>query len=149
MNHVELLPLYREPLIELSHEGNNGFKKLGQFKQKVLAIVLTKEWNSSNEDFIKKIFMSCGLNDKDYLIVLVDALDQVFGVINENSPEILFLIGINFESEIFTGNKKKYKPFNFNKIKIVLTDSLNDLQADKAKRLLLWNDCIKPLFNIH
>jgi hypothetical protein len=57
-------------------------------------------------------------------------------------------MGISFESEIFVGNKKKYKPFTFNRIKIVLTDSLYDLQSDKAKRLLLWNDCIKPLFNI-
>ncbi|MBK8144959.1 MAG: hypothetical protein IPK62_08145 [Bacteroidetes bacterium] len=73
---------------------------------------------------------------------------NVFELINQQVPDCLFLFDIQMESDFFKSGKPLYKPFTFNGIKMVLADSLQELSANKEKRLLLWNEAIKPIFKI-
>lgn len=148
MNHPELLPVYNETLIMSIDNEPDITHKTANSEQKVLALVKQDEWNEINEDFLKKILSSCNLNDNNYLIAVVSKEENIFDIINKNAPEILFLFGVKLESDFFKHNKLNYKPFTFNNIKMILCDGLNIIKSEKEKRLLLWNQCIKPLFNI-
>ncbi len=148
MNHAELLPVYNETLVTMIENEGNIIHKTADSGQKVLALVKQDEWNGENEVFLKKILASCNLNDNDYIIALTGNEGNIFEIISRYAPEVLFLFGVKLESGFFKPNKNIYKPFTFNHIKIVLSDTLAVIKSDKDKRLLLWNQCIKPLFNI-
>lgn len=148
MNHLELITVYKEALFETPSVAGNILFRAGLFEQKVLVLINSKEWNQADEEFLKKILQSCRLNDNDYLIIVFSEPAHLFDIINQHRPEILFLFGVKLESDFFNSHKSPYKPFVFNGIKIAISEPLKVLQADKEKRLLLWNQCIKPLFNI-
>lgn len=148
MNHTELLPVYNEALVTIIENEGNIVHKTANSGQKVLAVAKEDEWNGENEVFLKKILSSGNLNDNDYIIALTGKEGNVFDIISRYAPEVLFLFGVKLESDFFRPNKNLYKPFTFNNIKIVLSDALEVIKSDKDKRLLLWNQCIKPLFKI-
>ncbi|MCC7028991.1 MAG: hypothetical protein IT257_01710 [Chitinophagaceae bacterium] len=149
MNHLELIPLYSETLYEdHAADAEIGVEVLHS-GQKVLVLVQDSEWNVENEAFLKKILAAGKLNDNDFIIQSVSKPGKIFPLIAAFHPEVLLLFGLQLDSEFFKPQKSVYKPFVMNEIKIVLSDTLTVLNADKDKRLLLWNNCIKPLFNIN
>jgi hypothetical protein len=149
MNHLELIPVYTETLFEAVADEGNYSAEMSAEAQKIMVMVLKSEWNDTNEIFLKKILGAAKLNDKDYLIKVVGDTENIFPAISALRPEVLFLFGPKLESEFFRSQKSNYKPFIMNQVKIVLSDTLTVLSSDKDKRLLLWNQCIKPLFNIN
>jgi hypothetical protein len=148
MNSSELLPIYNETLYSIPSKSIAITKKIGNFGRKVLAVVNATDWDPQNEIFLEKILGSCNLSPNDYLILVIAKEANVFEIINLNLPDCLFLFDIQLDSDFFKSGKPLYKPFTMNRIKIVLSDSLQELSASKEKRLLLWNEAIKPLFKI-
>ena len=148
MNHLEIIPVYDETLFTDKKNKDKPILKIGNFERKVMTLVHQTDWSEENEDFIKKILLAGNLQINDYLIMVIQNQSQLFEVINQHKPEILFLFGLNLDHEFFKSNKSMYKPFILNDIKIALCDGLNQVKTDKEKRLLLWNQCIKPIFNI-
>ncbi len=148
MNHAELLPVYNEMLFDISPNSQQNVREIGDFQQKVMAIVHQKVWNSENEVFIKKILQSCGLSEEGYRVSILADSSYLFETINRAGPHVLFLFGFALQSDFFKSNRSLYKPFTFNGIKVVMADEPDVVRLDKEKRLMLWNQCIKPLFNI-
>lgn len=148
MNTIDLIPIYSEPLYSIQNIEKIEIITQGNFQKKVMILIAHSEWNAENELFTKKVLQSCGLTENDYLIIFMQPTFPVLDIIKKYHPEILFSFGIKIESEKFHLHKSLYRPFLFNKIKIVLCDDVNLLKNNKEKRLELWNRCIKPLFNI-
>ncbi len=148
MNSSELLPIYNETLYSISSKSSAVVKRIGNFERRVLAVVPVSDWDPQNELLLEKILASCNLNPNDYLILVIPNEANVFELINQQVPDCLFLFDIQMESDFFKSGKPLYKPFTFNRIKMVLADSLQELSANKEKRLLLWNEAIKPIFKI-
>jgi hypothetical protein len=111
-------------------------------------VVPVSDWDAQNEILLEKILGSCNLNPNDYLILVIPNEANIFEIISLHAPDCLFLFDIQMESDFFKSGKALYKPFTFNRVKMVLADSLRELSSNKEKRLLLWNEAIKPLFKI-
>lgn len=147
MNQKAILPIYNETLYSEYLYDENIISKIGNFAKKVMIIVPESDWNEQNEMFLKKILASCKIEENDYLILIIKK-NHIHEMINNFNPEILFLFDLNLDTQYFKLNKNLYKAFKLNHIKIALCESLSILQNDKDKRLLLWNQCIKPIFKI-
>ena len=148
MNHLELIPVYDETLFTDNKKTEKPVLQIGNFERKVMTLVHQADWSEENEDFIKKILSAGNLQINDYLIIVIHDQCQLLEVINQSKPEILFLFGLSLDHDFFKSNRSMYKPFILNEIKIAFCDGLNQIKTDKEKRLLLWNQCIKPIFNI-
>ncbi len=146
MNPFDLIPIYTNTIYSFSELKKEDFETFGGFERAVLVLVNKEEWDDDNKDFIKKILTTCKLNESDYLIIPLNKNQSCFEAIRLFPPKILFLFNVPFETNFFKPNKSINKPFIYNKIKVVLSHSLNELKTDKEKKMALWNRCIKPLF---
>jgi hypothetical protein len=74
--------------------------------------------------------------------------NAILPIINQLNPETVLLFGLNLNNEALNAQKNLYKPFRFNQIKFLLSNSLSELGANAAMKSSLWTTGLKPLFNI-
>ena len=74
--------------------------------------------------------------------------NAVLRIINQLNPETVILFGLSLNNEAFNAQKNVYKPFRFNNIKFLLSNSLSEVSANAAMKSSLWTTGLKPLFNI-
>ncbi len=146
LNPEDILSIYNEYLyIDIDNISNHNLKA-GQYEQKILVLFLENDFSIANETMLQKMISSCKLADKDTYSISLNHENDALKVIQQYNPTTVLSFGISFQGEHFRFNKTYYKPFRFNNIKFLLSESLTKLNSDEQLKRTLWTNGLKPLF---
>lgn len=147
--NTDVLHIYNEDLY-ISIPSNEHFSLTkGQFEQKVLLICLHEDVNDASMLTLDKMMKSCKLEEKDYGLVVISSQNEALEVIQQFRPGIVILFGIVLQTQQLQINKTWYKPFHYNQIQFLQSDSLAKLNQNQELKVQLWNKGLKVLFKIN
>lgn len=144
----EVLHIYNETLYT-NIDSNASYEIIkGSFQQKILILISKEDNLLENQQLLTKMLAACNLQEADYQIGMVLEKNGILQIINQLNPETVLLFGLSLNNEAFNAQKNVYKPFRFNQIKFLLSNSLSEVSANAAMKSSLWTTGLKPLFNI-
>jgi hypothetical protein len=144
----EVLHIYNETLYtNVDFNASHEILK-GSFQQKILILISKEDNLPANHELLAKMLIACKLQEADYQISMVLQENAILPIINQLNPETVLLFGLNLNNEALNAQKNLYKPFRFNQIKFLLSNSLSEVGANAAMKSSLWTTGLKPLFNI-
>lgn len=144
----EVLHIYNETLYtNVDFNASHEILK-GSFQQKILILISKEDNLPANQELLAKMLIACKLQEADYQISMVLQENAILPIINQLNPETVLLFGLSLNNEAFNVQKNIYKPFRFNQIKFLLSNSLSEVSANAAMKSSLWTTGLKPLFNI-
>jgi DNA polymerase III psi subunit len=151
MNEIQIdqvLHIYNETLYtNIDFKASHELLK-GSFQQKILILISKEDNLPENQELLAKMLAACKLQEADYQISMLLEKNEVLNIINQLNPETVILFGLSLNNEAFNAQKNVYKPFRFNNIKFLLSNSLSEVSANAAMKSSLWTTGLKPLFNI-
>lgn len=151
MNEIQIdqvLHIYNETLYtNIDSKASHELLK-GSFQQKILILISKEDNLPANQELLAKMLSACKLQEADYQISMLVEKNAVLTIINQLNPETVILFGLSLNNEAFNAQKNVYKPFRFNNIKFLLSNSLSEVSANAAMKSSLWTTGLKPLFNI-
>ena len=151
MNEIQIdqvLHIYNETLYtNIDFKASYELLK-GSFQQKILILISKEDNLPANQELLAKMLSACKLQEADYQISMLVEKNAVLTIINQLNPETVILFGLSLNNEAFNAQKNVYKPFRFNNIKFLLSNSLSEVSANAAMKSSLWTTGLKPLFNI-
>lgn len=151
MNEIQIdqvLHIYNETLYtNIDSKASHELLK-GSFQQKILILISKEDNLPANQELLAKMLSACKLQEADYQISMLVEKNAVLSIINQLNPETVILFGLSLNNEAFNAQKNVYKPFRFNNIKFLLSNSLSEVSANAAMKSSLWTTGLKPLFNI-
>jgi len=151
MNEIQIdqvLHIYNETLYtNIDSKASHELLK-GSFQQKILILISKEDNLPENQELLAKMLTACKLQEADYQISMLVEKNAVLSIINQLNPETVILFGLSLNNEAFNAQKNVYKPFRFNNIKFLLSNSLSEVSANAAMKSSLWTTGLKPLFNI-
>ena len=151
MNEIQIdqvLHIYNETLYtNIDSKASHELLK-GSFQQKILILISKEDNLLENQELLAKMLTACKLQEADYQISILVEKNAVLSIINQLNPETVILFGLSLNNEAFNAQKNVYKPFRFNNIKFLLSNSLSEVSANAAMKSSLWTTGLKPLFNI-
>jgi hypothetical protein len=151
MNEIQIdqvLHIYNETLYtNIDSKASHELLK-GSFQQKILILISKEDNLPANQELLAKMLTACKLQEADYQISMLVEKNAVLTIINQLNPETVILFGLSLNNEAFNAQKNVYKPFRFNQIKFLLSNSLSEVSANAAMKSSLWTTGLKPLFNI-
>ena len=144
----EVLHIYNETLYT-NIDSNASYEIIkGSFQQKILILISKEDNLLENQQLLTKMLAACNLQEADYQIGMVLEKKAILQIINQLNPETVLLFGLSLNNEAFNAQKNVYKPFRFNQIKFLLSNTLSEVSANAAMKSSLWTTGLKPLFNI-
>ena len=144
----EVLHIYNETLYT-NIDSNASYEIIkGSFQQKILILISKEDNLPENQQLLTKMLAACNLQEADYKIGMVLEKNAILQIINQLNPETVLLFGLSLNNEAFNAQKNVYKPFRFNQIKFLLSNTLSEVSANAAMKSSLWTTGLKPLFNI-
>jgi DNA polymerase III psi subunit len=144
----DIMHIYNENLyVEAENKAHYQIES-GLFEKKALAVCLKNDTNEANMTLLSKMLAACKLSANDYYIISVENEEQLLLTLNELNPETAIIFGMNIHSPVFQVNKPPYRPFRFNQIKFLLSESLSTISVNTTSKRALWEDGLKVLFNI-
>ena len=144
----EVLHIYNETLYtNVDFNASHEILK-GSFQQKILILISKEDNLPANHELLAKMLTACKLQEADYQISMVLQKNAILPIINQLNPETVLLFGLNLNNEALNAQKNVYKPFRFNQIKFLLSNSLSEVSVNAAMKSSLWTTGLKPLFNI-
>lgn len=120
----------------------------GNFEKKILLLCLENDLNEANTITIEKMMTSCKLQIDDYAVVYLKHEDEALEALQQFRPEKAILFGLPLQNNQLQISKTWYKPFKFNQITIIQSDSLSILNQKPELKMTLWNPGLKILFKI-
>lgn len=151
MNEIEIgevLHIYNETLYTNTDFATSYEILAGSFQQKILIFISNEDNLPQNQELLGKMLAACKLQEIDYQIAILEKKEAILQVVNQLNPETLLLFGLTLNNEAFNIQKHLNKPFRFNNIKMLLSNSLTEINANPALKSALWTTGLKPLFNI-
>lgn len=146
LNPEDILSIYNEYLYIDVNNISNHRVVTGQFEQRILVLFLESDYNAGTETMLQKMMASCKLEQKDTYFVALKDENQLLAIVQHYNPITVVSFGLTFQGETIRFNRSAYKPFRFNNIKFLLSDSLTKLNSDDQLKRTLWTNGLKPLF---
>ncbi|MBL7767151.1 MAG: hypothetical protein JNJ58_13710 [Chitinophagaceae bacterium] len=148
LNPEEITYIYDTVLYESVPE-KHDYKTIQHKNGNRIAIfLLEKEFSTEDHTLLKKMMGASQLHEEAYSIIALTQVSDLMAVLVKWHPETVILFGLTLQSPIFQLNRELYKPFRFNQMRILLAESLPKLAKDDSAKKQLWNNGLKPLFNI-
>lgn len=138
----ENLLIYNDILYANIDFNSDNMLLVGEGKKGILVLMKQEERNEENMDFFKKICMAAKLQSEDYFLVSFDQRTSATELITHFKPSHI----ISFDCAI-PGILNRYnKIISLNGYKIVLTQSLQELQTNQIAKTHFWSALQKILF---
>ncbi len=144
----KILPIYDDLLFLTSTLQPDVLKNYLENAQPYLFVYLNSDFSAENKQFLQNLITACKLNNDHIQYLGVDQ-NQDFNLL---FPQLLakkiVLFGISLKSDIFSTSYIQQHIFEFNGKQLLQTSSLEKLSNNKELKFELWNNGLKPLFDI-
>ena len=144
--------LYKDSLVDLNEKGEISLSdhQLGDNQKNVLILVndVRSQVMSENElNFLNGILSACKLTVRDVTILNIahfpDArYDKLFEIY---SPASVLMFGVTAANIDMPVNFPEFNIYNFQKVRIVSSPSLSEVEVNQAFKKSLWT-CLKQIF---
>lgn len=129
------------PLSSIPYAGQNLKKILILFENK-----LGKELPVNEQDFLGKVLQAVNLSFDDVALVNIHLLEQTaYLLLSQFEASIWLSFGVVRDSLPVNANVPLYEIAKANKTSLLLADSLEEIERNRDKKVLLWNN-LKILF---
>lgn len=126
----------------IAYEGQNLKKVLLLYKGP------TPQISDAQRTFLGKILQAVKLDFEDVALVNANLLtDDQFSLLNEFDPKVWLSFDFTHDDLPIKENQSFYKIFKTKNTSFLLAHSLDEIEADRDKKVLLWNN-LKSLFSI-
>lgn len=126
-------------LPQLPYSGKNLKKVLVLFENK-----MNNQLEEGEKIFFGKILQAVQLNFDDVALLNLSLVEEsAFDQINSFDALVQISLGVKDNCLTFNADMPSYEIVNKNNVSYLLTDSLKQIQAEKAKKVLLWNNLQK------
>ncbi len=145
---TEFLHIYNEILYTSEFTGDKPINLIGKYEKKILIVLNKSDFTTEQEELLMKMLQACKITSQDYGILLREDETPVIHFVRHFTPEVLIVFGMTLDLPHMRLNKPLNKPFRFNQIKMLLSYSLQELQANTTFKSDLWSNGLKPLFGL-
>lgn len=145
---IEVLHIYQETLYT-QVDINHAYRIIsGSYGQQILLCITASDEQAHLLELLQKMMHACKLTEVDYQVVVIENMSPVHRVVAQCQPHVCILFGMSLQHESFQSLKKTYIPFRFNQVKMLTTHTLQEINQDATIKSTLWNQGLKPIFNI-
>ncbi len=118
-------------------------------ESKIMVYIDINEKEAGNLQFVEKILGACKILPSQYQLYAIQAPKiEAVALFKHHKPEILISFGIPFANEILNLHSRNNDITNFLNSKILITNTLGNLQKTASEKSALWVS-LQKIFNLN
>lgn len=144
----KILPIYDDILFLTEIQNPQILSNYLENAQIILFVYLKSDINAENKQLLQNLITACKVVEAQVQFLEIDLINDFIKLFPHLLAKKIVLFGISLESDILSTAYIQHYLFEFKGKKLVQTSSLTELNTNQELKKILWNNGLKPMFDV-